>query len=85
MAWGGSTSGQFHGAWFGALEESATQGSLRSLMAFWAGGAVAGPASGVQAAYRGMLGFWIGGGGPGPESTAIAPDWIVLARRRGRR
>lgn len=85
MAWGGSNSGQFHGAWFGEVGESTVVPAIRSMMAPWIGGASIGPTSATQAAARGLLGFWMGGGGPGPASDAIAPDWIVLARRRGRR
>ena len=62
-----------------------TQAGSRGLLAFWAGGASPGAASTTQAAARGLLGFWMGGGGPGPASDAVVTDWIVLARRRGRR
>ena len=108
MAWGGSSNGQFHGAWFGEVGESTvvpairsmmapwiggasigpastTQVGYRGLMSFWAGGASPGAASATQAGYRGFLGFWAGGGGPGPASDAVVTEWIVLARRRGRR
>jgi len=55
------------------------------MLAFWMGGASIGAAPTTYGGFRGLLAFWMGGGAPGDNAPAILPDWIVLARRRGRR
>ena len=73
--------------WIGgaANDPTATAVGYRGMLAPWAGGAGSvAPTSGGEG-YTSLLAFWMGGGGYGPAIDAIAPDWIVLARRRGRR
>ncbi len=73
--------------WIGGAgnDPTATAVGYRGMLAPWAGGAGSvTPTSGGQG-YTSLLAFWFGGGGYGSAADAIAPDWIVLARRRGRR
>ncbi len=83
MAWGGSSSGQFHGAWFGAQGEA----DPNALNAGLSGaGALTATATAI-----GWLNAALSGAGSVSADlisgalTAVATDWIVLARRRGRR
>lgn len=82
MAWGGSTSGQFHGAWFGAQGE-ADPGALDAVL--HGTGALAASATAI-----GWLEAMLAGAGGivaslTTDAGAVTTDWIVLARRRGRR
>lgn len=78
MATQGQWLGDWPGEWFGA--ESAQQSGARSLLAFWAGGAVAG-VSPTQAGVRGLLAPWIGGAasveaGEQVSSRSLLAFWI---------
>lgn len=66
MATQGQWSGDWSGDWFGADGAAPTQAAPRGLLAFWAGGAVAGIAPETSVGIRGLLAFWIGGASPGP-------------------
>lgn len=79
----------FHGLlapWIGGAGNDPTAAPVgyRGMFASWMGGA--GSLGGATpVGFIGLLAPWMGGGGYGPASDAIAPDWIVMARRRGKR
>lgn len=76
----------FLAPWVGGagLDPSAAPAGYRGMLAPWMGGA--GSLGGdTPVGYFGLLAPWMGGGGYGPAIDAITPDWIVLARRRGKR
>jgi hypothetical protein len=78
MATQGRWIGDWPGAWFGSQGESTTA-APRSLLAFWAGGAVVGVAPAEQAAVRSMLAPWAGGAVVGATPTEQAAVRSLLA------
>lgn len=82
MAWGGSTSGQFHGAWFGAQGEAdpgALDAELHGIGSLTATATAIGWLNALLSGTGNIAGALT------DAAQAIAPDWIVLARRRGKR
>lgn len=72
--------GDWPGDWWGADGSAPTQAAPRSLLAFWAGGAVAGVAPATTVGVRSLLAPWMGGAsapsGTDPAATA-APRGLL--------
>lgn len=77
MAFSGHWSGDWPGDWLGADGSAPTQAGVRGLLAFWAGGAVAGVSPDAPAV-RSMLAPWIGGASA-PASADQAAVRSLLA------
>ena len=71
MATQGQWSGDWSGDWFGADGAAPTQAAPRGLLAFWAGGAVAGIAPETSAGVRSLLAPWVGGASVTPTADQV--------------
>lgn len=71
MATQGQWSGDWSGDWFGADGAAPTQAAPRGLLAFWAGGAVAGIAPETSAGVRSLLAPWVGGASVTPTAYQV--------------
>ncbi len=64
---------------------AATGMGVRSMQAFWMGGAGSSAPVTGEVGMRGMLNFWMGGGGNGADAGTVLDYRITYGLRRGRR